>query len=222
MTSGNENTVHRNPLSGEGLFLGVLRFFVEKIYPYTSVNTGFKWACRRYFPRQLADGSTKSPAWASETYIIVALGVAIWGFAEARVCITCSQQLVLLLLIWPIYRLYELAGFILGWVFVDRSYIHSVPRSLLGFLLNILEVAILSTTLGVVLSASSGAPNGQDLLVAVVAMVSIAPPTASESIQFRMELLRFCFGLVMMLCVLGSLAGSIVRRSLEGEKTDGA
>lgn len=86
----------------------------------------------------------------------------------------------------------------------------------MGFLLNLFEIAILTTTLKVSIAKLAVVDRWDSVYNAFIAIVSITPPSATlEGLEYSIDLTRFGFGLVLMLCVIGGLAGGIVRRSLD-------
>jgi hypothetical protein len=80
------------------------------------------------------------------------LFIAVTGLAFVVNAVSWPSWIFLLVVVWPIYRLYELALFVFGWIFVHTNPIYSIPRSLFTFLLNLFEIAILTTTLEVALA----------------------------------------------------------------------
>lgn len=70
--------------------------------------------------------------------------MSVGGLAFVTRTVSWPSWLFLLCAAWPVYRLYELALFVFGWIFVHTRPIYSILRSLLTFLLNLIEIAILT------------------------------------------------------------------------------
>jgi len=197
-----------------GIFLALLRITINFLEPRTSINRWLDWAYSRFFIRKPPDVDAKAPAWISDVYFIITFTSAILGINLATNTVTCLSLLFIFIVIWPLYRLYEFALFVIGWIFVHSGPLRSIRRSLFGFFLNLFEIAILTTTLEIVIEKSNVVDRWSLVFDAFTKMISITPPSVtSESFVYLIELTRFGFGVLLMLCVIGALAGNVVRRS---------
>ncbi len=200
-------------LPDDGPLLGWLRCVVKRI-ELLSLNRLFNFLAERLFPRE----GGHSPEWVSDFYVIAVLLIAVWSVAAAAASPPLFSCLWLLTVAWPIYRLAELLLFVVAWTFVHEADLRSIRRSLLAFLINILEVAMLIATLEVVVGPTAG-PRDDRWLAAYnsgVSIIGLAAPTHPPTTAFgAIELARFAIGVILVLCVVGGLAGSAVRRALK-------
>lgn len=177
--------------------------------------------------------SIKASPLASERYLLTALVLALVTLTFVRLP---SQAMT-----WPFwlwhgfwcivtwlsapYRLVELGGFVLGWLFVDRDKLHSVRRSLLGFLLNSLEISAWLVTLGIVVnvaihngeqSTPIAAHPWETYFQTLADLLTFSPPNLRSGWWWGLvEFWRFGLGVFLVLCAVSSLAGNIVRRTVD-------
>jgi hypothetical protein len=201
--------------TAEGIFLPVLRG-----WSWLSDRLSLNWLIRYYFRKigrySPLPGSPKTPAWVSEVYLLIALSLAIVGLMWANNPL--PRNLWIISLVWPVYRLYETAAFTIGWVFVQKDYLHSVQRSLIGFLLNTVEVSFLLTTLAVITSKplAAGMDRWDALAQTLAGLLTLSQPEVLADARWTaLEFLRFGIGMFLVLCAFSSLAGGVLRRTVE-------
>jgi hypothetical protein len=210
----------------EGVLLWALRVLVDALGKVTP-NAMVKRFVRRHMSvpdpgHPAPDKPPKTPRWVSEFWVLfcLLLAIASVSFATPLLPISFSWSLIglsCICVVWPIVRLIDLTQFVVDWVFVSKASLHSIRRSLLSFLFNLFEVALLLASLRVSLSVTSAqATNWVLAYEQLVSMITIAVPAQTVSFsQSLLEQFRFWFGLLVMLCIVGSLAGGVVRRSLD-------
>lgn len=196
-----------------GYLLGTVvtvQSWLEKTF---SLNDMLNTWIRAQIPQQHG----KTQEWASEFYLLFALTLALIAFCFATP-LTEWTWLVVLAVIWPVYRICEIFVFLVGWVFVHEGPLHSIQRSLLSFFLNLFELSFLFGALEI--SVGAGLPQtGKSTYYfqGLVDIISIASPTIQISVQGVLEATRFFISLLLVLIVVGSLAGSMVRREVESK-----
>jgi|LGVE01.1.fsa_nt_gb hypothetical protein len=198
-----------------GYLLGGLATLQHGLETTFSLNSRLNAAIRACVPQ----GHGKAPRWGSEFYVVFAIAIATVAYYLATPT-AGFQWLAFLTVVWPVYRIAEVIVFLVGWVFVHESKLHSIQRSLLIFFLNMIELSLLFGTLEV--SIGSGLPQVDKLnhfFDGLVSIVTIASPTAATSIQGAIEIIRLFASLLIVLVVVGSLAGGVLRRTVEpGER----
>lgn len=193
-----------------GYLLGALAAAQRLLETKLSLNSRFNSAIRERIPQEHG----KAPQWASELYLLCTLVFAVLSFAVAQP--VDRLQLVLLLTVaWPIYRIAEVLTFLIGWVFVHEAGLHSVQRSLFAFILNIFELSLLFGALRIGIAGLS--ETRLDLfLTGVVDISTIASPEITGySVGDLLEIVRLFASLLLVLVVVGSLTGDVVRRTVE-------
>jgi hypothetical protein len=204
----------------DGIFLALLRRTVRMIEPWTP-NALLKASVRRRVRLHIpGEKEPKTPRWVSEAWVLLCLVLAAIALSIAAPIAQISSNsarvaVILLSVLWPAIRLFELTMFVVGWIFVHDAPLHSIQRSLLSFLLNLFEVALLLAALGISVAHLSSAAPWTLAYGNMVSLLSLAPPSdAVSGLGYRLEVFRFWFGLVVVLCIVSSLAGGIVRRTV--------
>ena len=204
----------------DGIFLALLRRIVRMIEPWTP-NALLKASIRRRVPLHIpGEKEPKTPRWVSEAWVVLCLALAVIALLVAvPIALIASNPIRVAIIIfsvfWPAIRLFELTLFVVGWIFVHDAPLHSIQRSLLSFLLNLFEVALLLAALGISVAHLSSAAPWALAYVNMVSLLSLAPPNdALSGLGYHLEVFRFWFGLVVVLCIVSSLAGGIVRRTV--------
>jgi hypothetical protein len=203
-----------------GVLLWALRHILNFGRPLMP-NAKLKQVVLRYVQHDVpGEAVPKSRKWVSEFWVLFCLILAISALASTRPLAGSSFTvsniaLWVLCVLWPLLRLLDISHFVLDWVFVAEAPLHSTSRSLLSFLINLLEVAALLVAVDTALSHVAPADRTAAMYQALVAMITIAQPSAGQPFAHMwVEQFRFWFGLLLMLCVVGSLAGGVLRRSL--------
>ena len=206
-------------LPQDGILLWGLRFLVTTLEPFT-LNALLKKYIRRHAVVNIPNEKPKTPRWVSEFWTILCLILAILGLHLAeplqQMPFGVTQiGMALLCLVWPFLRLAELVLFVIGWIFVYDDMLHSIQRSLLSFLINLFEVSLLLTTLSISLSPSLLLDRWSEVYQTFFLMLTLSPPDpATHGSVYSLQVFRFWFGLVVVLCIIGSLAGGIIRRTV--------
>ena len=199
----------------EGVFLPFIALVVYLI-DRVSLNYWIRKWIRKKWPVILPDNTRKVPAWISETYVLVSIAFSFFSLSSAVSLPVVSWWISVVCVIWPIYRLVEMGGFVVGWVLVHKSPLHSIRRSLIGFLLNIMEICVLLTTLNIVTSKVSNVNKWVEVIKISVDFATFTPVQFYENgLWTATEFVRFIYGFFIMLCIIASLAGSIVRRTVQ-------
>ena len=200
-----------NKQPDRGYLLGGLAVLLRWLETTCSLNSRLNAAIRSRVPQSHG----KAPRWASELYVVLAIAIAMIAYSLS-IPINEFQWLVILTVVWPVYRIAEVLVFLVGWVFVHEKKLHSIQRSLLKFILNMIELTLLFGTLEI--SIGGGIAQMTKLnhfFDGIVSIATIASPTSGASIQGVLEVVRMFASLMIVVVVVGSLAGGILRRTVE-------
>lgn len=201
----------------KGYTLGLLDSATKWWDTHLSLGRKFSAWAIQYYPSS-EQGKTRE--WVSEFYATSALLVAAVGLVAAQpVTLSWAAVLTLFTVAWPIYRSLELLSLLIGWIFIHTAKLHTVQRSLFGFLLNIAELSCLFTALEI---SIGGKPICSKVEAFVDGMVDLVTLSHHSPISFSvggiLEAIRIFFGVLIVLVVVGSLAGGVVRRTLADNK----
>lgn len=206
-----------------GYWVGTLRCLTALWHERLSLGSAVK---RRALPRYVSEEPGKAKAWVAELYATSAFLLAVVAFLAASPLHHLSFATIalgLLTVVWPIYRALEILFLLLSWVFVDTSRLHSVQRSLLGFLLNIAEVSCLFGAVELSVGSKVTSGRGQMFVDGMVDLVTLSHhDPISFSVDGTLEAMRILFGVLLVLVVVGSLAGGVARRTLVDDAQPGA
>ncbi len=119
-----------------GLYRGPISRLVAWCDRSLSLNKLYKSYVRK---RLCVPEGTKSPAWVSELYQCLSLGLAVVLLVVARFAPRWLSYTVATV---ALYRPLEILLFAVRWVFVHTDPLHSYKRSLAGFIINIAEVVV--------------------------------------------------------------------------------
>jgi hypothetical protein len=120
----------------KGIFEGPFKNMVVWCDRCLSFNNGFNKLVKA---RLSIPPEEKAPVWSSELYQMFSLifGVVLLVAAcSGYVWLSCLSAIVAL------YRPFEIMVFAIRWVFAPKGLLHSYPRSLAGFIINIMEVVV--------------------------------------------------------------------------------
>lgn len=190
--------------SKNGVLLPSLSF-VQKKLEKTSLN---------YWINEINSESkeSKASAWISEVYLLSTMFVGIFALYIVNP-VNSFGWMWLLTVFLPIYLIAEFCVLLLGWIFVHETRLHSIRRSLLCFLLNIPQLSLYFGILEI--SIGSGLPTeGKTNLfyAGVLDIVSMTSPSNGLNIQGAIETGRFFISLLLILVIVGSIVGGILRK----------
>src|SRR3990172_3779800 len=194
----------------DGIWLGLLR----------SIETlRASWSVVSIVNRGIERKSRRDHPWTTETLIplLVLLDVCMLLIARP-LTISWWLPVLLLLQLWVLYRTLDIFLFAVGWVFVHRGALHSNRRSLLGFMLNLLELAILSASAKYTLLPTPTDPKWRVVIVDFSRLITLSPPTFPEGVFAStqwVDVASVIPGAFLLLVILAGLAGSIVRASTD-------
>ena len=193
----------------DGYLLGTLRF-LERRWDRISLGS----VLNRWVKRSFKAEEGKAPRWVSELYGVLCLVVAGTLFFLVPPQARCFW---LVLAAWAVYRVVDLLAFVVGWIFVHTDPLHSIQRSLLSFFLNIVELNLLFGFLDLVANGISDASRLQYLVTHLTAFatVSVIEVVGISSVVGVIELVRVFASLLLVLVIVGSLAGGVVRRTTD-------
>ena len=201
----------------DSILLNVVRSLLDTLEKWTTLNGWFKWVWRSCLKQCTSKQDAELPSCASDLYVILCLVIAVISLQTASSGIVWPSWAFFVVVMWPLLRLYDLLIFVLCWIFVHTGFIRAARRSLLIFVLNLLEIAILTTALRVWIGTSASSDRWGSVADAFFAMVSITAPTSSASgSEYLVEVTQFGLGTFLMLCAIGSLVGEIVHERNKG------
>ena len=162
------------------------------------------------------DGIRKAPKWISESYGLAVL--LFTGILFALVPVSAWSlgwgPWRILLLLSALSGL-ELTVFILGWALIHKAKLHNIRRSLLGFLVNFHSLSFITGSFDVAFAPAGAPVSRSDIYldgitaIATISQVSYTFDTAAaEACNFA----RVFIGLLLVMVIVGSLAGSVVRK----------
>lgn len=156
----------------------------------------------------------KAPRWVSELVVVACIGIGALYFALVQP--VESSPLLCVLAIWPLYRVLDLLLFVIAWIFVHTAPLFSAQRSLLGFVLNIVELNLVFGVLNVLVTKEIP-PSRLDYLmhrITEFATLNGSSAVGLSSLGGALELLWVFASLLLMLVVIGSLAGGVIRHTV--------
>lgn len=173
----------------------------------------------RALAHRLSKGAGPAPgkvhAWLGDAYVTLCL------CAEIVLAVLATDASLPGWLRWSMallvgYRLFELGVFLLSWLLVDAGPLHSYRRSIISFSINIAEVALLSTILDALVPC--GSLQGFSAFWShVSAMISLdgGDVLTRHGVCRAVSVVRFGFGVILMLLALATLAGGLIRAEIE-------
>lgn len=157
-------------------------------------------------------------AWVGDAYQI------LWVALTAILLATASSGTLPPWLAWTLgavltYRLSEMSFFLLGWILIDEGPLHSYRRSVVGFFLNALEVALAAATLDA-LSGCSALPVFDAFWTHLSTLMSLDGGDVLDRTGAcrAIPVARFGFGAVIMLLALATIAGGLIRAEVEHDR----
>lgn len=171
------------------------------------------WA-KKYVREKIVQ-SEKTPLWVSELYqfLFLALGFLAFIFSEWIYIEYFSYPIIVIFS----YRIFDIFIFILAWITEKEVRLHGYRRSIAGFLLNIVEVAIYFSILAI---WSGGLRDSTKLNIFykyMVGILTLCPPGTECTILSLGELVVSAF---LILVVLGALVGALLRGEVGEEKKE--
>ena len=185
----------------KGIYIFFLSYFLHLV-SFLSLNFLIKCLVRR------AINKRKTPAYISEIYQAVMLILGFLGI------ITNALNANFLFAL-SIYRPLEIVVFAFRWVFLDTDELHSYKRSILGFLLSLVEIAIFFSILS---RLTSCVETGADPLgIFISHMFGIVtfnkPEYLSQGQQCNVyALLELSLAAFLILIVIAYLIGLLSRK----------
>ncbi len=189
------------------LLQGSLRFVYRRLVVGSYFNSWLK-----------LPGEEKAPPGASELIVAASLTVSIiWLFLlDVNVPVLRSQPARVLGGALALYQITSIAVVAAYTVFVFEGRIHSVPRSLASFLVNVVEICAYST---IFLALSGCAPSARShwsaLYRNLASLFGLAvPPTSGEAGCLLFAHYELVVGGGILFIMVGSVIGAIVRPAI--------
>jgi hypothetical protein len=195
----------------QGYLLGGLKVTQQWLEIKCSLNSRINELIRAQIPQNHG----KAPRWVSEFYLIFTIVIAAIAYYLA-VPVSGFQLIGILTVVFPLYLIAEVIVFLVGWVFVHETKLHSIERSLLAFILNMFELSLLFGTLEI--SIGNGLPQNGKLrhfFDGLVNIATVASPTVLTPIQGTLEIFRLFASLLLVLVIVGSLVGGVLRLTVK-------
>lgn len=182
-------------------------FMVKAVLLLKKVSLNY-WA-KKHVREKIAK-SKKPPLWVSELYQCLFLVLGFFAFI-------CSEwinfKLTSGLIIVFFYRIFDISTFCLVWIFATEKEesLHNYRRSIAGFLLNIVEVAIYSSIIAIWSGGLKDAAKLNIFYDHMVGMLTLSPPDTEYILLSLVELFVSAF---LILVVLGALVGALARKEV--------
>lgn len=174
--------------------------------------------CQR-FKDWLTNPNEKSPRGASELYQLCGLTLAfVWlAFIKLPVEPLSVAWVRYIGAAFAIYRVLEFLIFGLHWVFVARGKLHAVRRSLAGFVLNLVEVALYTSITLILIDCAP--PTGSQWAVmyqnlAATFGLGLAPTAAACCCRVMTHLELITAGTLVSITI-ASLVGGVLREEVD-------
>ncbi len=230
LTKGAEKRMRNSPPTRHPLGSGIYKSIfggLLKAALYLSLNFWLKYSVRcacleNNLPKCLCRDVTRedTPAWVSESYQLLSLflgAMALFIFLPRGLGAWAWYLIIVLVL----YRTLEILFFAAHWVFVETKPLHSYARSLMGFLLNLVEIAIFFSIVTLLLRCgSSGVGELQNFMNHAFGILTLGFE-ARVSLETKCNFVTlFELGTAdfLILIVLASLAGQLAK-GLKAERS---
>lgn len=160
----------------------------------------------------------KAPRWVSELYqtVFILIGVILLALTSLQMNGVARWVIVAVLL----YRLLEIMVFMLNWIFAHNVQIHQYRRSIVGSMLNVLELALYFSVIGILLGCFVSFTSKLSLVFAhLKGVVAFSPPDV-EPCTFCNVLsgLEFLMSVLLVLVVIGALVGTVLREEIDSDR----
>lgn len=199
----------------KGFYLPCMRMTLDSLESALSPNRWFRdWARKRY-PRP----EGKAPEWASEVYqvgsVLVVVVLISVTLASRDLAVSYGSALRCMALVVAAWRVLEILLFVLYWTISDRP-IHSSQRSLIGLVVNVLEVSAFTSVIKASLDPAVSLPGIlADIGAGAATIVTFSLGEPQGRVDAVLAYCRLAIGAFLVLVVVSSVVGGIVRRSLD-------
>jgi hypothetical protein len=151
---------------------------------------GLRWLYQCGLGHQLNQALSKRElggAWVSEAYQLASMAVAVVWLVLIQIPVLTSGVWMTIGAVVALYRPLEIAVFGLQWLLSTSAKVHSIRRSVAGFILNLIEVGLFCAVAYLVLgSFGPGATTWSVVLTSLAAVFSQElPPELSRDVWTR-------------------------------------
>jgi hypothetical protein len=150
----------------------------------------------------------------SELYVSINIFICIIFLLIIKPIEYAIEYIYLLpIVFWTVYRLLEILLFLIGWIFVHDSKLNSVRRSIIGFGMNVIELSFLFLIIRIFIGEESN-NKLQKLFTSLINLVTLNINTNNPlSIPGLLDITQLFIGLMILIIVVASLAGGILRNT---------
>lgn len=161
------------------------------------------------------ESGEKGQAWVTNACRLVLLVIIVECFLEVEQGRGVPEELIA---VFITYRFVDICVFVLEWIFVADSPLHSIRRSIAGFFVNIVELSIIFTIMGKLICCQQG--DGLQMLYRhFQGIATFNPPLDCTRIPcLAVSTAELVASLLLILVALASVVGAITRDEVVSAK----